>query len=437
MITRRDAVARLAGAASAVLLNPKKASAADLPLRRSLSGLNWNSDEIYALRTAIPAMRSAPRGGKSFWDTLVDLHSGYDQTADWHHHDSWRFLPWHRAYLKMFEDKVRALTDDAFRLPYLDWKDRRIPDIFAQAPFYHAGRNDHWRDTIPVSTDSGEGFALEASPLFDVFFGLAPGDGRTWPESFSHGHAWVHDFVGGDMGDMFYSPRDPLFWFHHAMVDRLFAWWDQRYHGRTDDFGEESLYQTAWLDDELPPFKDANGAPVQVRAYIKPADYAYDTLGGIVFFGPAPGRSHVEIYDKTFAFGGSNGQSAALALPEDLVRLVTHHASNVRLTAKVETEGTASVGHRIAISLLGPRYKSAWSLFGIPMGAMAMGDGRAQFVADASSVFGNLLSAGPDAAASGFSLQIASSPYRAKHAGKVPEIRRCQVRIRIVKSVPA
>lgn len=37
-------------------------------------------------------------------------------------------------------------------------------------------------------------------------------------------HLAGHYTVGGDAGsDFFNSPRDPTFWFHHAMIDRV--WW--------------------------------------------------------------------------------------------------------------------------------------------------------------------------------------------------------------------
>ena len=36
-------------------------------------------------------------------------------------------------------------------------------------------------------------------------------------------HAAGHFSVGGDEADLFSSPTDPIFWLHHAMVDRV--WW--------------------------------------------------------------------------------------------------------------------------------------------------------------------------------------------------------------------
>src|SRR6267378_2401282 len=42
-------------------------------------------------------------------------------------------------------------------------------------------------------------------------------------------HGWVHNAVGGTMGSS-RSPADPLFWLHHAMVDRLWSIWATAHH---------------------------------------------------------------------------------------------------------------------------------------------------------------------------------------------------------------
>jgi tyrosinase len=39
-------------------------------------------------------------------------------------------------------------------------------------------------------------------------------------------HNWVHNAVGGTMATSG-SPADPLFWLHHANVDRIWADWQK------------------------------------------------------------------------------------------------------------------------------------------------------------------------------------------------------------------
>lgn len=38
-------------------------------------------------------------------------------------------------------------------------------------------------------------------------------------------HNSGHTTIGGDMTDMFVSPGDPIFWLHHANIDRIWALW--------------------------------------------------------------------------------------------------------------------------------------------------------------------------------------------------------------------
>lgn len=38
-------------------------------------------------------------------------------------------------------------------------------------------------------------------------------------------HNLVHTFVNGTWFDIANSPNDPLFWFHHSFVDKLFEEW--------------------------------------------------------------------------------------------------------------------------------------------------------------------------------------------------------------------
>ena len=43
-------------------------------------------------------------------------------------------------------------------------------------------------------------------------------------------HGWVHNAVGGTMGTST-SPKDPLFWLHHGLIDKLFADWQAAHPG--------------------------------------------------------------------------------------------------------------------------------------------------------------------------------------------------------------
>ena len=62
---------------------------------------------------------------------------------------------------------------------------------------------------------------------------MEPGFGGVIPDQYfglaeQEPHNWVHVDVGGDFGEM-RSPatagRDPIFWLHHANIDRIWEMW--------------------------------------------------------------------------------------------------------------------------------------------------------------------------------------------------------------------
>jgi tyrosinase len=44
----------------------------------------------------------------------------------------------------------------------------------------------------------------------------------------SRPHNRVHMWVNGTMSNITVSPADPLFWMHHAMLDRIWALWESK-----------------------------------------------------------------------------------------------------------------------------------------------------------------------------------------------------------------
>jgi tyrosinase len=59
-------------------------------------------------------------------------------------------------------------------------------------------------------------------------------------------HNVVHGWVGGTMNDIMVSPADPLFWMHHAEIDRIWSIWQA--HPGNAGKGPTSTAQDATLD---------------------------------------------------------------------------------------------------------------------------------------------------------------------------------------------
>lgn len=125
------------------------------------------------------------------------------------------FLAWHRWYLLKFEERLRA-EDPGVSVPYWDWEaDPKIPTpINKTADLQRWGVLREWDpDVMPERPDVKGALRRER---FEAF--------QTRLESV---HGWVHSAVGGESGQMSTSrsPEDPIFWLHHANIDRIWAHW--------------------------------------------------------------------------------------------------------------------------------------------------------------------------------------------------------------------
>ncbi|TLS22172.1 uncharacterized protein PpBr36_10017 [Pyricularia pennisetigena] len=68
--------------------------------------------------------------------------------------------------------------------------------------------------------------SVMAKPNYDEF--------RQWLEGLPHGA--IHSAISGDMGPSS-SPNDPVFYLHHAQVDRLWLQWQQQSAGKATEYG--------------------------------------------------------------------------------------------------------------------------------------------------------------------------------------------------------
>jgi tyrosinase len=146
---------------------------------------------------------------------LVDIHHEMHMQ-----HTNARLLPWHRVFLHLFEEALHNYHPDVC-VPYWDWTrpgEQHFPDwLVGVLPTVVTPLR-----TITVTRAPGPEASLSmivsgaatasAQPTYDGF--AAPINGI---------HGGVHIWVGGTMSDASVSPADPVFWLHHANLDRL--WW--------------------------------------------------------------------------------------------------------------------------------------------------------------------------------------------------------------------
>lgn len=216
--------------------------------RLNVAGLAPNSKTLTSLRAAIAAMQALPASDPRSWEAQAQTHQNHCA------HRNWYTWPWHRAFLLQFERICRTLSGDAdFRVPYWDWTaNPQMPAAVTQAvvngspnPLAHPRSQSPNASLDMTVVGTAVVNAILAEPNFEAFMSRRPAGQNnttaTWQRTSSvqgqmesNPHNTVHGWVGGDMAS-FLSPRDPIFWLHHANLDRLWQRWNDGGHTNTND----------------------------------------------------------------------------------------------------------------------------------------------------------------------------------------------------------
>jgi tyrosinase len=254
-------------------------------------------------------------------------------------HASWYFLPWHRGYLIALEAQVRAAIvklggPSTWALPYWDYfgpqAQYNMPPAFAQPLLPDGTRNPLFVEArygpdgdsqIYVPTQE----AIDAHPGDPNFFfgpvtqinmqntiftgsdANTPDPGFGGPETgFWHGgffpfgnlesdpHNFVHVYVGGGsagqqqdglMTDTTLAALDPIFYLHHANIDRMWAVWNTTATNTNPT-------DPKWLDGPAAQGEHNFAMPMpdgtsfvftpQQMSDLSQLDYTYDSLPTIV-----------------------------------------------------------------------------------------------------------------------------------------------------------
>jgi tyrosinase len=268
-----------------------------------------------------PAVPCAPLPSQS------DRDSFWDQCQ----HQSWYFPPWHRGYLIAIEGHIRKAIialggPDTWALPYWNYlgpgNQYEIPPAFTEptlpddktpnpllvtARYGPKGDGNIYVPVPPVSS------ACMGNTVYTGSNAATPRPGFGGPQTgFSHDgglsgnlesnpHNQVHVDVGGNapggqtwglMSDPGIAALDPVFYVHHANIDRLWAHWNAG--------GNANPSNVAWLDGPAAAGERAFMMPMadgSVWVYtpqdvdsLTGLDYTYDDLATAAS-GPTTRRS--------------------------------------------------------------------------------------------------------------------------------------------------
>jgi hypothetical protein len=257
------------------------ASAAPL-VRKEINSLT--PTEIDNYRKGVALMQSRGFSDPTSWIYQANMH-GYPTNNTicpvvgtpqplWStcQHGSFFFLAWHRMYLYYFERILRSSVQQAihdpsynFTLPFWNYeKFHELPAPFRSPassanPLYVAQRasNCNSGGTCVSASTASDTTALGLLPFCSCSGGSCTGCSTSVSssdEAFGGGflsapnhsaglageleiqpHGAVHNAVGGSTGWMSYficAARDPIFWLHHANIDRLWQVWLNQLDGR-------------------------------------------------------------------------------------------------------------------------------------------------------------------------------------------------------------
>jgi tyrosinase len=198
------------------------------------------------------------------------------------------FLPWHRAYLYLFE---RALQDRVpeVAVPWWDWTSAGAHEQGLPAPYAAARLADGEPNVLhssPVRLPAEQLRRLRAALPGVLTRGAVPRTRRDpdvpdelprrrtvlailqartfldFSNRLESVHNDVHGWVGGSMSAVPVAAFDPVFWAHHSMIDRLWYLWQLRHPGATPP--------AELLDVPLAPF------PLTVRQVLSVRRLGYD-----------------------------------------------------------------------------------------------------------------------------------------------------------------
>ena len=204
--------------------------------------------------------------GNSTFEKIVQTHFNFTQEA----HGGSQFLPWHREYLFQVECLLRQINSDV-TIPYWDWSNdisdlavapvwrrvggaRRGPSPIPNQPFRGWSSSVTAQHLVARDFDSGVSQSISASLNNEAALRNLVSDASRSFSDFSatlegiHGtiHVAIGGSNGGDMGNPDISPNDPVFFLHHAFVDKL--WNDyQQYPGKRREYN--AIAGTVTLND--------------------------------------------------------------------------------------------------------------------------------------------------------------------------------------------
>ncbi|WP_418501181.1 tyrosinase family protein [Flagellimonas sp.] len=206
------------------------------------------------------------RNGPDLFNDLAQFHGqffNYDNTADPTRLDLHFnlpdepereiFLAWHRRQMFEMEQAVQEINPD-ISLAYWDSSVYQSPTDALWDEDYLGSFNTNWS----LGRNLGGNGALPTPARVDNLMNMT--DFREFSNELERRpvHSGAHNWTGGAMPSTL-SPRDPIFYFHHSFVDKLWQDWETLHGGSTFIITSMLRYDGTYsFDGETLPLVDPN-----------------------------------------------------------------------------------------------------------------------------------------------------------------------------------
>lgn len=221
-----------------VVVKPDWMGKLTLLLRLRKNQKNLTSAEWTAFIQAIEAIANAGVPAPTY-QAFVALHVKAMSDHNAHEwgahkmggHDGRNFSAWHREYLGKLEARLR-LANPLVNIPYWNWIQNPVIPIQLSNPADLAA----WDVTRNFQPNK-----LPTQSLINAL--MSKTNFADFQNSLESVHDMVHRAVGGTMAGTT-SPADPLFWLHHAFVDKLWSDWRKVHSGNIAALKPSNLTET-------------------------------------------------------------------------------------------------------------------------------------------------------------------------------------------------
>lgn len=208
-----------------------------LRYRRNIDCLT--SNQLHDLREALAELYQLPAPDAHSFATIAGLHGS--PSPSYCVHGAPGFLTWHRAYMLAFEDALQCINSNVM-LPFWDWSSgpsTGVPGACSE-PTYVNRDGDTVDNPLYAGPLPGGGQTSRRSDIDTTVFddlattaqsAMTNADFNSFQNALNSVHGSIHVRVGGNMSSVPFASYDPIFYLHHANVDRLWALWQQSHPG--------------------------------------------------------------------------------------------------------------------------------------------------------------------------------------------------------------